>query len=296
MQINKIHTGDSLELLKKLPDNSIDCVVTSPPYYNVRDYGVEGQIGLENHPDGYINKIVAIMKECKRVIKDTGTIFLNLGDSFYGSEIHSKNGEIWLHNKQKLLTHYRIAIKCQEELGLILRNDIHWIKQVVNYKTKESFGSSVPCPVQDRFGLNSEAIFFFTKSQKYFFSLDSVRVPYKPNTILKANSTRTHKSGSPYRGQFVKMNINPLGKNPGDCLIFPLERVRENHIAMFPSYIPEFCISCGCPSKGVVLDPFMGSGTTGLVAKKLGRNFIGFELNPKYAQLANKRIQEVENA
>ena len=294
MQINKIHTGDSLELLKKLPDNSIDCVITSPPYYNVRDYGVNGQIGLENHPEGYINKIVAIMKECKRVIRDSGTIFLNLGDSFYGSEIHSKEGEIWLQNKQKLLTHYRIAIKCQEELGLILRNDIHWIKQVVNYKTEESFGSSVPCPVQDRFGLNSEAIFFFTKSSKYYFNLDAVRMPYKESTKLKINAKRKYDGLSPYKGQFINMKLNPLGKNPGDCIIFPLERTREKHIAMFPSSIPEFCILCGCPIKGIVLDPFMGSGTTALVAKRMRRQFIGFELNPKYIQIANKRLLELE--
>jgi len=171
---------------------------------------------------------------------------------------------------------------------------MHWIKQVTNYKTRESFGASVPCPVQDRFGLNSEAIFFFTKSQKYFFSLDSVRVPYKESSIKKLKANRNYVRDSPYKGQFLNMKINPLGKNPGDCIIFPLERAREKHIAMFPAYIPEFCISCGCPKDGVVLDPFMGSGTTGLVAKRLGRKYIGFELNPKYAQLANKRIQEVK--
>jgi len=291
MKTNKIYVGDSLELLKKLASNSVDCIVTSPPYYNVRDYGVEGQIGLENHPNNYVNKIVDIMKECKRVIKETGTIFLNLGDSFYGDEIKSK--DLWLTEKQKLLIHYRVAIKCQEELGLILRNDIHWIKQVVNYKTKESYGSSVPCPVKDRFGLNSEVMFFFTKNKSYYFNLDSVRVPYKESTTKKSCFTRKYAPNSPYNGQFLSMKIHPLGKNPGDCLIFPLERAREKHIAMFPSIIPEFCISCGCPVKGIVLDPFMGSGTTALVAKKMNRQFIGFELNPKYAQLANKRLSEI---
>jgi site-specific DNA-methyltransferase (adenine-specific) len=291
MKTNKIYVGDSLELLKKLPDSSIDCVVTSPPYYNVRDYGVSGQIGLENHPDSYVRKIVEVMKECKRAIKETGTIFLNLGDSYFGDEIKGK--DLWIREKQKLLIPYRIAIKCQEELGLVLRNDIHWIKQVVNYKTKESWGSCVPCPVKDRLGLNSEVIFFFTKSKNYYFDLDSVRVPYKESTKKKTKFTRKYHSDSPYKGQFLSMNINPFGKNPGDCVIFPLERVKERHIAMFPSIIPEFCISCGCPEKGIVLDPFMGSGTTALVAKRINRQFIGFELNPKYAGLANKRLSEL---
>ncbi|VVB79032.1 Modification methylase MjaV [uncultured archaeon] len=290
MKTDKIYVGDSLELLKKLPDNSIDCVVTSPPYYNVRDYGVAGQIGLENHPNNYVNKIVEVMKECKRVIKETGTIFLNLGDSYFGDEIKSK--DLWIKDKQKLLTHYRIAIKCQEELGLILRNDIHWIKQVVNFKTRESFGSSVPCPVKDRLGLNSEIIFFFTKNKSYYFNLDAIRMPYKESTKKRVNFHRKYTPDSPYKGQFLSMKINPLGKNPGDCIIFPLERAKERHIAMFPSIIPEFCISCGCPKNGIVLDPFMGSGTTALVAKRMNRQFIGFELNSKYASLANKRLLE----
>lgn len=224
MEINKIHLGNSLELLKKVPDNSIDCVVTSPPYYNVRDYGVDGQIGREQTLEDYISKIVSIMKECKRVIKPTGTIFLNLGDSYFGDEIKSQGS--WIVKKQKLLVHYRIAIKCQEELNLILRNDIHWIKQVTNYKTKESFGASVPCPIQDRLGLNSEAIFFFTKSHDYYLSLDSIRVPYKESSIKKIKSNRKYTRESPYKGQFLNMKINPLGKNPGDCIMFPLERAR----------------------------------------------------------------------
>ena len=292
MQLNKIHLGDSLELLKKLPDNSIDCVVTSPPYYNVRDYGVKGQIGREQTLEEYIFKIVQIMAECKRVIKPTGTIFLNLGDSYFGDEIMSDKR--WIVPKQKLLVHYRIAIKCQEALGLILRNDIHWIKQVGNYKTKESFGASVPCPVKDKLGLNSEAIFFFVKDRNYLFNLDAIRFPYKENTLKRANFKREYSSDDPYKGQFLNMVCNPLGKNPGDCIMFPLERTHEKHIAMFPKTIPEFCIKCGCPENGIVLDPFMGSGTTALVAKSVGRQFIGFELNPKYIQIANKRLLEVK--
>lgn len=131
--------------------------------------------------------------------------------------------------------------------------------------------------------------------KSYYFSLDSVRMPYKESTKLKSHINRKYHRDSPYKGQFLSMKVNPLGKNPGDCLMFPLERARENHIAMFPSLIPEFCIKCGCPKNGIVLDPFVGSGTTALVAKRLGMNFIGFELNPKYVSLANKRLSGVEN-
>ncbi len=292
MQVNKIYQGDSLELLKKIEDKTIDCVVTSPPYYNVRDYGVKEQIGREQSVEEYISKIVNIMRECKRILRDDGTIFLNLGDSYFGDEIKDKPD--WVKAKQKLLVHYRIAIRCQEELGLILRNDIHWIKQIVNYQTEESYGSSVPCPVQDRLGLNSEAIFFFTKSTNYYFNLDSIRMPYKESTIKKSKVNRKYSRESPYKGQFMSTNLNPLGKNPGDCIMFPLERAREKHIAMFPSIIPEFCIKCGCPERGIVLDPFMGSGTTALVAKRLGRSFVGLELNAEYVQLANKRLQQLK--
>jgi len=266
MQINKVHQIDVLEGLKKLPDNSIDCIVTSPPYWNLRDYNVKEQIGLEKNPEDFINKIVEIMKECKRVIKPTGTIWLNLGDSYFKK---LGNTNKWLQAKQRLLIPFRVAIKCQDELGLILRNDISWIKQVWNYKTKESFGSSMPVGVNDRLNTTSESIFFFVKTKNYYFNLDSVRIPYRD-----------------------KGGANPKGKNPGDCIMFPLEPSREEHIAMFPKTLPEFCIKSGCPKNGIVLDPFMGSGTTAIVAKRLGRKFIGFEINKDYLKIAKRRISE----
>lgn len=343
MKLNKIHCIDVLEGLRKIPDNSIDCIVTSPPYWALRDYGVEGQLGLEANPQDYINKIVEIMKECKRIIKPTGTIWLNIGDSYYSRTIRFdrkiKLKTDWLQTKQKLLTPYRVAIKCQDELGLILRNDINWIKQVWNYKTKDSFGSSMPSSSRDRLNTTCESIFFFVKNKKYFFNLDLIRIP-------------------------LRSSNDPRGKNPGDCIILPLEPSKEKHTAMFPKSLPEFCIKAGCPElickkcgtprltitigggsssfnlrvrdvkegrlksldrkaskkevdeynessyttkkqkklilgcscnsgykPGVVLDPFMGSGTTALVCKKLKRDFLGFELNPKYIEIANKRLE-----
>jgi len=277
MKLNKIHNIDVFQGLRKIQDNTIDCIVTSPPYWALRDYGYEGQLGLEKNPQEYIDKIVEIMKECKRIIKPTGTIWLNIGDSYYSlskrlyGKVQGIDKSNWLQTKQKLLTPYRIAIKCQDELGLILRNDVNWIKQVWNFKNKESQGVCMPTGVQDRLNTTSESIFFFTKNPKYYFDLDSIRIPLKPETL--------------------KRKCNPKGKNPGDCVMFPLEPSKEKHIAMFPKTIPEFCIIAGCPKNGIVLDPFMGSGTTALVCKKLGRKFIGFELNPEYLKIANRRLE-----
>lgn len=289
MKLNKIYQVDVLEGLRKLKDNSIDCVVTSPPYWALRDYGIMGQVGLENTPQGYIDKIVSIMAECKRVLKPTGTIWLNIGDSYYSitkrlnGKVQSKERSNWFQAKQKLLIPYRIAIKCQEDLGLILRNDINWVKQLWNFKTKASIGGSMPTGVKDRLNTVSESIFFFTKDPKYYFDLDSIRIPLKKETIKR----------SQYRSPF-KTLCNLKGKNPGDCIMFPLEPSREEHIAMFPKTLPEFCIISGCPKGGIVLDPFMGSGTTALVSKKLGRKFIGFEINPDYIKIANRRLNENE--
>jgi DNA modification methylase len=306
------------------------------------------------------------MKECKRVINPTGTIWLNLGDSFYGKAGNEKDNNFlknhrlprnirgkfksnWLQHKQKLLIPFRIAIKCQDEAGLILRNDITWVKQWCNFKDKSSAGCSLPCSVKDRLATNSESLFLFVKNPKYYFNLDSVRIPYKTSTFKRKGYE----------------NCNPKGKNPGDCIMFPLEPSKERHFAMFPSTLPEFCIKAGCPEfvckkcgmpkliitsggnqnafnirvkdtkkgriknidrkatykevenyeetnyiskkqkkliigclcksgfkPGIVLDPFIGSGTTALVAKKLGRNFIGFDINAKYTQIAKRRLSK----
>jgi DNA modification methylase len=380
MQINKIHHIDVLSGLKKLEDDSIDCVVTSPPYWALRDYEIKDQIGLELDPKDFIKKLVEVMKECKRVLKPTGTIWLNLGDSYYSYNKSGGRGELfkrykkvrvlksnWLQAKQRLLIPFRIAIKCQDELGLILRNDIKWIKQWANLKTKDSAGSSMPTAVTDRLNTCSESLFFFTKDKKYYFNLDNVRIPYRTPKLQYKKVGRINYLGR-YSERKRVLRVNPKGKNPGDCIMFPLEPSKERHFAMFPSTLPEFCIKAGCPQKvckkcgmpyleiktggnpnsfnirvrdtqkgrnkhldrkasdkeinnyneksysskekikvvlscncnsgfqaGIVLDPFMGSGTTAITAKKLGMNFIGFDLNKKYIKIANRRLAEIGN-
>jgi len=306
LKINQIHKIDVLEGLKKLNDESIDCIVTSPPYWALRDYGFKDQIGLERNPYDYIDKIVEIMKECKRVLKPHGTIWINLGDSFYiknggernklfnkyGKEKYNLNSQ-WLQHKQRLLVPFRIAIKCQDELGLILRNDITWVKQWCNVKSKESGGTSMPSAVKDRLNTNSESLFFFVKNSKYYFNLDSVRIPHKESTIKRSRYAWVgHRNlNGNYSSHKNLLSYSKKGKNPGDCIIFPLEPSREKHYAMFPSTLPEFCIKAGCPKNGLVLDPFAGSGTTLIVSKKLGRKFIGFDLNKEYIKIATRRLQ-----
>jgi DNA modification methylase len=383
MGINKIYQGNCLEILKTFPNDSIDCIISSPPYWGVRDYGDnndiiwdedpkcehnfiletkknpmdrngsgdfdkegiaksgydmrkreegycskcgawKGQLGLEDHPQKYIDHIVEIMKECKRVIKNEGTIFLNLGDSFYtksgsgqGSnylerhkQLDGGNGVLtkahtqtrgkyksnWLQTKQKLLIPHRIAIKCQDELGLIVRNDIHWIKQFVDWGNKQSYGTSYPSSVQDRLSTNAEFIFFFVKSPKYYFNLDAIRVPHKEISLNRIKYGHKSTEGSPYTeqcdGQDMKRFCNPKGKNPGDCIRFPFDYSTESHFAVFPKNLVEFCILCGCPENGIVLDPFAGSGTTLFVAKHMKRNYIGIELNPDYIRLIEKKLAQ----
>jgi DNA modification methylase len=284
LELNKIHCFDVIEGLRQIPDNSIDCIVTSPPYWKLRDYGYSEQLGQEENPMRYVFNILEVMKECERIIRPTGTIWLNLGDSFYKSQ--KKTCGDFLKHKQKLLLPYRIAIYCQDHLGLILRNDIHWVKQFWNAKTKESLGNSMPCPAQDRLNTTSESIFFFVKSKKYYFDLDAVRIPYKKTTLKRTQ----------YKSK-IKYKLKSRGKNPGDCIRFPFEPSKEKHIAMFPKTIPEFCIKAGCPEGGIVLDPFMGSGTTAIVAQKLRRKFIGFDMNKDYIKIANRRIKnELSNS
>jgi DNA modification methylase len=365
---DRIYCIDVLKGLGQLPDNFIDCIVTSPPYWNLRDYDIKDQMGLEQDPDDFINKLVEIMKECKRVLKPTGTIWLNLGDSYHKNlSGRKKVNPNWFQPKQRLLIPYRTAIKCQDELGLILRNDITWVKQLCNYRTKDSFGSCMPTAVRDRLNTTSESLFFFVKDPRYYFSLDSIRIPYKTKCLgLKKISQRDGRGV--YADERRKLNPNPKGKIPGDCIMFPLEPSKERHFAMFPQTLPELCISAGCPEQvckkcgmprliikagknpysfnfrvrdvkkgrikhidrkasekeiksynekeyvsrkkekivlgcncragyrpGIVLDPFMGSGTTAIVAKKLGRNFIGFDLNRDYIKIANRRVSEINN-
>ena len=190
--INKVHCADSLTFLKEMPSESVDLCITSPPYYGLRNYGVEGQIGLEKTFDEYLEKILLITAEIKRVMKPTATFFLNMGDCFGGVKIgktdkkcsdYIKEAQIGLKKdlpgfeKCMLMQPERLAIKMIDEQGFILRNKIKWCKQVLLYKERKTKGSVMPTSVKDRFNESGEELYFFVKSKKYYFDLDAVRLP-----------------------------------------------------------------------------------------------------------------------
>lgn len=306
MNRGEIIQGNSLEVLKTLPDESIDCCITSPPYYGLRDYGIEGQLGLEKTFQEYLDKLWQIFDEVKRVLKKSGTCWVVIGDSYSGSgkgigtdrakckEVFTdKNiaktnwSNIDLPSKSLLNIPSRFAIGMTDR-NWILRNEIIWYKR-----------NCMPQSVKDRFTVDFEKIFFFTKSKNYFFEqqIDAYTKPLNRwgGDNLEANGSSTWDKGT---GQNIyrdrNMRPNPLGRNKRCVWDITPKPYKEAHFATFPSELVKIPIKAGCPKDGIVLDPFLGSGTTAMVAKKLGRDFIGIELKPEYIELANKRISQNE--
>lgn len=280
---NKIFTGDSLTSLKAMPTNSIDCIVTSPPYYGQRDYGMDGQIGNENKPEEYIENLVNIFNECKRVLKDSGSLWLNLGDKY---------------NKGNLMgMPWRVALALQNE-GWILRNDIIWHKP-----------NAMPHSAKNRLTTDHEYIFFFTKKSKdYYYDQDAIREEHKTfSKDSKMKGGRNHfgkNGGTPEKGKNSGNSnlhdgrwdqaFHPNGRNKRTVWNVPLSKFRGAHFAVFPERLIEPCILAGCPKDGIVLDPFFGAGTTGFVATQHGRKYVGLELNPEYAEIAENRLKTVQ--
>ena len=305
---DKILQGDSLQVLKTLSSESVDMVITSPPYWALRDYGVEGQLGLEPTFQEYITKLCDIFDEVKRVLKKEGTCWVNLGDTYGGSgKGVSNNGignstlggkeklknlakENWKFDKrpkteneiQKSLCQIpsRFAIEMCNR-GWILRNEIIWHKP-----------NCMPSSVEDRFTVDFEKLFFFVKNKKYYFEqqLDKYTEPINRwgGTIVK------RLNGSDEYG--VKQRIRdyrPIkdGKNKRSVWTINTRPFKEAHFATFPEALIETPIKAGCPTGGLILDPFMGAGTTAVVAHKLGRHYLGIELNPNYIKIAEERIR-----
>lgn len=411
LDINRIHCINALDGLRKLPDESIDIVITSPPYWSLRDYGVEGQIGLEKTLEEYLDKLFSIFTETQRVLKDSGTLWVNFGDVYSGSwgnyspngiqnsqREQTLEGKRWhrrgsisekirppsslkrrIPRKSLCLVPERFAIGMVDR-GWILRNKIVWHKP-----------NHMPSSVKDRFTNSWEYVFLFSKSQKYYFDLDAVRIPHKSESIKRItqqwNGHREPKSSwqgmdigkmchpsGRNPGDFIRetgilsrstagvysqrpggLSFQYAGKNPGDTWLINTQPFPEAHFATFPEKLVERAIqtsplwictkcarpreritqifrttsipnqsdrakaaqaqdkrigqykirylahrvtvgwkSCKCEAKrkpALVLDPFMGAGTTAFVAKKLGREFLGFELNPDYIKIAETRLK-----
>jgi len=319
MELNKILQGDCLNVLKNMPDESVDMVITSPPYWALRDYGVEGQLGLEKAFEEYIKKLCDIFSEVKRVLKQEGTCWVNMGDTYGGSGMGTWNTEEtsgkqvyqipFGQNKSSKLrgTKYdkcllqipsRFAIEMCNR-GWILRNEIIWHKP-----------NAMPQSVRDRFTADYEKVFFFVKSKKYYF--EPQYEPYSEATIkdkriirIQAGIKLKHTRHKNYKTAGVQDPSNvrdrgyatidlERGRNMRSVWRIPTKAFKEAHFAVYPEDLIETPIKAGSPPGGIVLDPFLGSGTTAIVALRLGRQYLGVELNPEYISIANKRIAALQ--
>lgn len=324
---NHVIVGDVRTVLARLPAASVDCVITSPPYYLLRDYGMPEQIGLEASVDGWVDELDLAMRGVARVLKPTGTTWLNLGDSY---SRHPRHGA---PAKSLLLGPERLALRLLAD-GWTIRNRIAWFKP-----------NPMPSSVGDRLNTTWEVIYLLTRQRRYHLDLDAIRVPHRSARRTSAKARDSAASPTPttrpeWAGPLAGSNSglsrlkavglvgHPLGGNPGDVWTVPTAGFRGAHFASFPMRLIErpllagcperVCQSCGCPwersagrprsmraprkdlrptcgcrsgwKPGLVLDPFMGAGTVGVVAEKLGRHWLGVELNPKFAQLAEERI------
>jgi DNA modification methylase len=292
--VNKIINGDCLEELKKLPDQCVQTCVTSPPYFGLRDYGVDGQIGLEETLEEYVGQIVDVFREVRRCLRDDGTLWLNLGDSYSaggrggGGKQDTNKGSINLGawkvagygQKQLLGVPWKVAFVLQAD-GWILRQDIIWHKP-----------NPMPESVTDRCTKAHEYIFLLSKSPTYYYDHEALKEPSKyPNDDRKARSAISDKRMPTELIAGVRPGSQTYPfRNRRSVWTVTTKPYKGAHFATFPPDLIEPCILAGAPVDGVVLDPFLGSGTTAMVAKKLGRQYLGIELNPEYMKLAHTRI------
>lgn len=261
-QVTLLH-GDSLEKARTLKSESVDCIVTSPPYYGLRDYGNEGQYGIEPTIEDYVETMRSLFSELRRALSDDGTLWLNIGDS-YGK------------GKQLMGVPWRVALALQDD-GWILRNAIVWHKP-----------NAMPESVRDRLRGTYEQVFLFAKNRTYSFGLDDIREPHNPVSVARAGRSRktAYAPDGQTPGKRKETPPNPLGANPGDMWSIPTKPFKEAHSAVMPPELARRCILAGCRPGGTVLDPFSGSGTTGMVAREEGRGYVGIELSEAYLKLS----------
>ena len=311
IQLDIIHTGDCLEILKTLPDDSVHCCVTSPPYYALRDYGMEAQIGRETTPKEYISRLTEVFTEVRRVLRPDGTLWLNISDTYAGKgnqgdfidpkNPNGRNGQaVALNNKVEgckpkdmIGIPWLLAFALRAD-GWYLRSDIIWLKE-----------NPMPESCRDRPSRCYEHIFLLTKSKKYYYDAAAIAEPIAPGTAARYRQGRGagHKYAEEVPGQGKVQGINqprsggyyddaliPTTRNKRDVWLINTVPYKGGHFAAYPPKLAETCILAGCPAGGVVLDPFFGSGTTGLAAQSLDRRYIGIELNAEYCALAGARI------
>ena len=303
----QLYHGDACAALAAMPAESVNCIVTSPPYFGLRDYGMDGQIGAEPSPAEFVSALVSVFREARRVLADDGTLWLNLGDSYSGSwgnqgrkeergtqrpinkpmmqPVHDgRYGDTERRNtgairpgmppaKNLMGIPWRVAFALQDD-GWILRNDIIWAKP-----------NAMPESVTDRLSTRHEHVFMFSKKLRYWFDLDPIREPHVSSPGREGENFM--------RGQKAIRPVGPNsgaysehGRNPGDVWTIATQPFSEAHFATMPPALAERCIQAGCKPGGVVLDPFSGSGTTGQAAARHGRRYVGIDLNRDYLDLS----------
>lgn len=321
---NRVLAGDARQVLTTLPESSVDCVITSPPYFRLRNYQHPEQIGLESHVDDWVHRLLGVTRQLKRVLKETGSFWLNLGDAY--SRIATEGA----HPKSLLLAPERLAMALTGD-GWILRNKVVWAKT-----------NPMPTSVRDRLSCTYEVLYFFVRSRTYYFDLDVIRIPHVSRAI-RAHGRNAQWSIPPsWRGPSSGSNTglaklktrglvgHTLGKNPGDVWQLATAGYKGQHHAVFPERLVERPLLATCPEKtcrrcgvpwshqtarrlgqlsvtgriaprcgcrtgshpGIVLDPFIGSGTVAVVAHKHHRDWLGIELNPAFVRLAKERVAE----
>ena len=274
-----LYLGHDVDVLRALPSGSVACIVTSPPYFGLRDYGEPGQRGQEATPGEYVAGMLEVFTEAHRVLADDGTLWLNLGDSYAGKanggptrDRHRGHGHragittvqrnMLAHAPYKslLMMPERVALALVDA-GWVLRNKIVWDKP-----------NAMPESVKDRFTTSYEPVYLFTKTSRYWFDLDALREPLSPESIARARAAGT--------------TLNPAGRNPGDVWSIPTAPYPEAHFATMPPELAERCILAGAKPGGTVLDIYSGSGTTGMVAARHERPYIGIDLSAAYLNLS----------
>jgi DNA modification methylase len=318
---NRVLVGDAIDCLKSLPGSSVDQVLTSPPYFRLRNYDADGQLGLEAHVDEWVESLAAISAQVQRVLVPTGTYWLNLGDSY---SMHASQGA---PRKSLLMAPERLALSLQQS-GWLVRNKIVWAKK-----------NPMPSNSKDRLSCTYEFVYVLAKAPSYYFDLDAIRQPHR-STITRPyrmNPRAQESWRGPNGDTATGLDVlkaegrvgHPLGKNPGDVWTLATSNFRGAHHATFPLSLATRAIQAGCPEArctvcrlswrrsvirrlggtavrtalaptcgceaerepGLVLDPFIGSGTTAVAAEDLSREWLGIELNPTFAALANERIR-----
>lgn len=281
----EILNGDALEMIDSIPDGSLQTTVTSPPYFGLRKYSDDDprEVGNEESIDQYVNRLKSLFEKIWHKTKDDGTLFLNLGDSYVDNQLM---GIPW-----------RVALALSD-VGWVLRSDIIWRKS-----------NAMPSSVKNRFTVDHEYVFFFAKRKKdYAFYQDAVREPHVTfSEDSKMRGGRNHlgkRGGTPEQGKNAgnpnlhtgrwDQAFHPLGRNKRTVWDIPLGKFRGAHFAVFPEKLVETCITAASVPGDTIFDPFTGSGTTGIVALRMGRNFVGTELVKEYAELATKRLEDSE--